>query len=158
MPNSRTHAHTHTHSHTMLRSCVCFGGNHKRRSSSFDTSSSCRSSEIERGGKTATTTATTADGSQNALLANGHFGTSLLQYFQTKGWYRNWRKPTRGISMTKIEISKYRRFLYDYHLFTYNCYYNGFFCTFFSLIIHKFFYFFYSVLVLFSFLNDSIIV
>ena len=99
----------------MLRSCVCFGqrGNHKRRSSSFDTSSSCRSSEIERGGKTATTatktTATTADGSQqqtNALLANGHFGSSLLQYFQTKGWYRNWRKPTRGISMTKIEISK----------------------------------------------------
>ena len=91
----------------MLRSCVCFGqrGNHKRRSSSFDTSSSCRSSEIERGGKTATT----ADGSQqqtNALLANGHFGSSLLQYFQTKGWYRNWRKPTRGISMTKIEISK----------------------------------------------------
>lgn len=98
----------------MLRSCVCFGqrGNHKRRSSSFDTSSSCRSSEIERGGKTATTatkTTTAADGSQqqtNALLANGHFGSSLLQYFQTKGWYRNWRKPTRGISMTKIEISK----------------------------------------------------
>lgn len=95
----------------MLRSCVCFGqrGNHKRRSSSFDTSSSCRSSEIERGGKTATTiAASTADGSQQQnAMANGRVASSLLQLFQTKGWYRHWRKPTRGISMTKIEISKY---------------------------------------------------
>ncbi|XP_046807351.1 uncharacterized protein LOC124419998 [Lucilia cuprina] len=91
----------------MLRSCVCFGqrGNHKRRSSSFDTSSSCRSSEIERGGKTATTTADGSQQQQNSV-ANGRVASSLLQLFQTKGWYRHWRKPTRGISMTKIEISK----------------------------------------------------
>lgn len=96
----------------MLRSCVCFGqrGNHKRRSSSFDTSSSCRSSEIERGGKTATTTTALAaahnDGSQQNAVTNGRVASSLIQLFQTKGWYRHWRKPTRGISMTKIEISK----------------------------------------------------
>ncbi|KAI8123477.1 Serine/threonine-protein phosphatase rdgC [Lucilia cuprina] len=90
----------------MLRSCVCFGqrGNHKRRSSSFDTSSSCRSSEIERGGKTATTTADGSQQQQNSV-ANGRVASSLLQLFQTKGWYRHWRKPTRGISMTKIEIT-----------------------------------------------------
>ncbi|XP_073814376.1 uncharacterized protein, partial [Musca autumnalis] len=94
----------------MLRSCVCFGqrgGNHKRRSSSFDTSSSCRSSEIERGGKTATTSsgsdATNNQQRQNQV-ANGRMASSLLQYFQTKGWLRHWRKPTRGLSMTKIEI------------------------------------------------------
>ncbi|XP_059226699.1 uncharacterized protein LOC106095178, partial [Stomoxys calcitrans] len=87
----------------MLRSCVCFGqrSNNKRRSSSFDTSSSCRSSEIERGGKTATT----ANGGNNSSgIANGRMASSFLQFFQTKGWYRNWRKPTRGLSMTKIEI------------------------------------------------------
>uniref|UniRef100_A0A1I8PQD3 Uncharacterized protein n=1 Tax=Stomoxys calcitrans TaxID=35570 RepID=A0A1I8PQD3_STOCA len=96
----------------MLRSCVCFGqrSNNKRRSSSFDTSSSCRSSEIERGGKTATT----ANGGNNSSgsggdqrqnqVANGRMASSFLQFFQTKGWYRNWRKPTRGLSMTKIEI------------------------------------------------------
>ncbi|CAD7081267.1 unnamed protein product [Hermetia illucens] len=59
----------------------------KRRSSSFEDSSSCRSSEIERGGIGDMTP---------------HSG-SLLKLFRSKGWYRQWRKPGRGLSMTKIE-------------------------------------------------------
>lgn len=108
----------------MLRSCVCFGnrGNDKRRSSSFDTSSSCRSSEIERGGKTATTSSSADNGrhgnhhnhhsqQHQNQVTNGHVASSLLQFFQKKGWHRHWRKPTRGLSMTKIEISEYRIYL-----------------------------------------------
>lgn len=71
----------------MLRSCACFS--RPRRGSSFEDSSSCRSSEIERGGE---------------LTPNGG---SLLKLFTSKGWCRQWRKTGRGMSMTKIERSKY---------------------------------------------------
>ncbi|KAL9912084.1 retinal degeneration C isoform 2-T7 [Glossina fuscipes fuscipes] len=93
----------------MLRNCVCFGqrSQNKRRSSSFDTSSSCRSSEIERSGKAAATRATVAATVENHsnTMANGGMASSLLQLFQKKGWYRHWRKPTRGITMSKTEIT-----------------------------------------------------
>ncbi|XP_055856872.1 serine/threonine-protein phosphatase rdgC isoform X1 [Episyrphus balteatus] len=72
----------------MLRSCVCFRRD-KRRSSSFEDSSSCRSSEIERGGG--------EDG------GGQHTSSSLLKLLNSKGWYRKWRKPGRGMSMTKLE-------------------------------------------------------
>ncbi|KAL5292912.1 PPEF1 family protein [Megaselia abdita] len=79
----------------MLQSCVCFGKRRsKRRSSSFEDSSSCRSSEIERGGE---------------LLSNsknghaGGSGNSILKFLRSKGLQRNWRKAERGMSMTKAE-------------------------------------------------------
>ncbi|XP_058834383.1 serine/threonine-protein phosphatase rdgC isoform X2 [Topomyia yanbarensis] len=84
----------------MLRSCGCF--QRTRRGSSIEDSSSCRSSEIERGGE-----------------ITPHSG-SLLKLFTSKGWYRQWRKTGRGMSMTKIERTMkaailiqrwYRRFL-----------------------------------------------
>ncbi|XP_038109489.1 serine/threonine-protein phosphatase rdgC isoform X3 [Culex quinquefasciatus] len=84
----------------ILRSCGCF--QRTRRSSSFEDSSSCRSSEIERGGE-----------------MTPHSG-SLLKLFTSKGWCRQWRKTGRGMSMTKIERTMkaailiqrwYRRFL-----------------------------------------------
>ncbi|XP_035901399.1 serine/threonine-protein phosphatase rdgC isoform X3 [Anopheles stephensi] len=84
----------------MLRNCGCF--QRARRSSSFEDSSSCRSSEIERGGE-----------------MTPHSG-SLLKLFTSKGWCRQWRKSGRGMSMTKIERTMkaailiqrwYRRFL-----------------------------------------------
>lgn len=80
--------------HEMLRSCVCFGRNNKRRSSSFEDSSSCRSSEIERG-----------VGGANITPHNN--SSSLLKLIRSKGWYRHWRKPGRGMSMTKVERSEY---------------------------------------------------
>lgn len=83
----------------MLQSCVCFGKRRsKRRSSSFEDSSSCRSSEIERGGE---------------LLNNGKnghaggSGNSILKFLRSKGLQRNWRKAERGMSMTKAERSKF---------------------------------------------------
>nr|XP_029730879.1 serine/threonine-protein phosphatase rdgC-like [Aedes albopictus] len=84
----------------MLRRCGCF--QRTRRGSSFEDSSSCRSSEIERGGE-----------------MTPHSG-SLLKLFTSKGWCRQWRKTGRGMSMTKIERTMkaailiqrwYRRFL-----------------------------------------------
>ncbi|XP_058465833.1 serine/threonine-protein phosphatase rdgC [Malaya genurostris] len=84
----------------MLRSCGCF--QRTRRGSSIEDSSSCRSSEIERGGE-----------------ITPHSG-SLLKLFTSKGWCRQWRKTGRGMSMTKIERTMkaailiqrwYRRFL-----------------------------------------------
>uniref|UniRef100_A0A182FTV5 Uncharacterized protein n=1 Tax=Anopheles albimanus TaxID=7167 RepID=A0A182FTV5_ANOAL len=72
----------------MLRNCGCF--QRARRNSSFEDSSSCRSSEIERGGE-----------------MTPHSG-SLLKLFTSKGWCRQWRKSGRGMSMTKIERSKYK--------------------------------------------------
>lgn len=71
---------------TMLRNCACF--QRQRRGSSFEDSSSCRSSEIERGGE--------------ITPNNG----SLLKLFTSRTWYRQWRKTGRAISMTKIERSK----------------------------------------------------
>lgn len=70
----------------MLRSCACF--QRQRRGSNFEDSSSCRSSEIERGGE---------------ITPNSG---SLLKLFTSRTWCRQWRKPGRGISMTKIERSK----------------------------------------------------
>lgn len=70
----------------MLRSCTCF--QRQRRGSSFEDSSSCRSSEIERGGE---------------ITPNSG---SLLKLFTSRKWCRQWRKPGRGLSMTKIERSK----------------------------------------------------
>ncbi|XP_059618091.1 serine/threonine-protein phosphatase rdgC [Phlebotomus argentipes] len=67
----------------MLRNCGCF--RRTRRSLSFEDSSSCRSSEIERAGQLTPT--------------NG----SLLKIFTSKGWCGQWRKPSRGMSMSKIE-------------------------------------------------------
>lgn len=69
----------------MLRNCGCF--RRKRRSPSIEDSSSCRSSEIERGGET------TPRG-------------SLGKLFSSRGWCKGWRKGGRGMSMTKIERSK----------------------------------------------------
>lgn len=70
----------------MLRSCACF--QRQRRGSSFEDSSSCRSSEIERGSEVST--------------SNG----SLLKLITSRGWCRQWRKTGSTISMSKIERSK----------------------------------------------------
>lgn len=70
----------------MLRNCACFS--RQRRSSSFEDSSSCRSSEIERG-----------------VERNPH-ASNLLKLLTSKGWYRQWRKPEREMSMTRVERSK----------------------------------------------------
>lgn len=76
----------------MLRSCACF--RRPRRGSSFEDSSSCRSSEIERGGE--------------LQQQHGHSdANSLIRLFTSKGWCRQWRKPGRGMSMTRIERSEY---------------------------------------------------
>lgn len=79
----------------MLRNCACF--RRKRRSPSFEDSSSCRSSEIERGGE-----------------ITPH-GGSLLKLFTSRGWCRQWRKTGRGMSMTKIERSKWIFFYLLYY-------------------------------------------
>lgn len=71
----------------MLRNCGCF--RRKRRTSSFEDSSSCRSSELERGGEPMTPDEGT-----------------LLKFFTGHGWCGHWRKSGRGMSMTKIEISE----------------------------------------------------
>lgn len=88
----------------MLQSCVCFGKRRsKRRSSSFEDSSSCRSSEIERGGELLSNT------------KNGHAGgsgNSILKFLRSKGLQRNWRKAERGMSMTKAERSEFIFFLH----------------------------------------------
>lgn len=78
----------------MLKSCGCF--QRKRRSSSIEDSSSCRSSELERGGEITPR------------------GGSLLKLFSPRGICKGWRKGGRGMSMTKIERSKYRLLLYVY--------------------------------------------
>lgn len=71
----------------MLRSCACF--QRQRRGSSFEDSSSCRSSEIERGSEVSS--------------SNG----SILKLITSRGWCRQWRKAGSTISMSKIERSKY---------------------------------------------------
>lgn len=81
----------------MLRNCGCF--RRKRRSPSFEDSSSCRSSEIERGGE-----------------ITPH-GGSLLKLFTSRGWCRQWRKTGRGMSMTKIERSKWIFFFIYYIIY-----------------------------------------
>ncbi|XP_036327620.1 uncharacterized protein LOC118740230 [Rhagoletis pomonella] len=114
----------------MLRSCVCLGGGAKRRSSSLEDTSSCRSSEIERVAKrmetmtvytkttsTAKTTTTTTSKlqqqqqqQQQQLQQSNGSGrsttSSLLQFFQSKTWYRHWRKTERSMSMSKTERSE----------------------------------------------------
>ncbi|XP_067643851.1 serine/threonine-protein phosphatase rdgC isoform X2 [Eurosta solidaginis] len=109
----------------MLRSCVCLGRGAKRRSSSLEDTSSCRSSEIERVAKgmetmtvytkntstTKTTTTTTCklqQEQQQQLLQQSNIGgrnttASILQFFQSKTWYRYWRKTERSMSMSKAE-------------------------------------------------------
>lgn len=74
----------------MLRNCACF--QRQRRGSSFEDSSSCRSSEIERGSEVST--------------SNG----SLLKLITSRGWCRQWRKTGSTISMSKIERSKYTKY------------------------------------------------
>lgn len=76
----------------MLRNCACF--QRQRRGSSFEDSSSCRSSEIERGSEVSTN--------------NG----SILKLITSRGWCRQWRKTGSTISMSKIERSKYSPFIY----------------------------------------------
>lgn len=71
----------------MLRNCACF--QRQRRGSSFEDSSSCRSSEIERGSEVSTN--------------NG----SILKLITSRGWCRQWRKTGSTISMSKIERSKH---------------------------------------------------
>lgn len=71
----------------MLRNCACF--QRQRRGSSFEDSSSCRSSEIERGSE---------------LSSNN---SSILKLITSRGWCRQWRKAGSTISMSKIERSKY---------------------------------------------------
>ncbi|XP_053684509.1 serine/threonine-protein phosphatase rdgC [Sabethes cyaneus] len=66
----------------ILRRCGCFRRN--RRGSSIEDSSSCRSSEIERGGETVPHKA------------------RQLKLFKSKTWCQRWRKTGRG-SMTKVE-------------------------------------------------------
>lgn len=75
----------------MLRNCACF--QRQRRGSSFEDSSSCRSSEIERGSEVST--------------SNG----SLLKLITSRGWCRQWRKTGSTISMSKIERSKQNTFI-----------------------------------------------
>ncbi|GAB0087921.1 hypothetical protein DMENIID0001_022880 [Sergentomyia squamirostris] len=71
-----------------MLTCGCF---RRRRSLSFEDSSSCRSSEIERSGQEAGAAAT----------------SGILSVFTIRGWCGQWRKPNRGMSMSKIERSKY---------------------------------------------------
>lgn len=73
----------------MLANCGCF--ERKRRSSSLEDSSSCRSSEIERGIVDST------EPTQN----------SFMKFLTSKGWCRTFRKPGRGMSMTKVERGKH---------------------------------------------------
>lgn len=110
----------------MLRSCVCLGRGAKRRSSSLEDTSSCRSSEIERvakrmetmtvytktttSSKTTTTTTNKLQQQQQLLQQSNDGGrsttSSLLQFFQSKTWYRHWRKTERSMSMSKTERSE----------------------------------------------------
>lgn len=78
----------------MLRNCACF--QRQRRGSSFEDSSSCRSSEIERGSEVST--------------SNG----SLLKLITSRGWCRQWRKTGSTISMSKIERSKYTKYIHTH--------------------------------------------
>lgn len=74
----------------MLKNCICFKS--RRRSSMIEDSSSCRSSEIERG---------------TEVLRGNSGGNSFLKFCTSKLWCREWRKPGRGMSMTRVERSKY---------------------------------------------------
>lgn len=58
----------------------------------IEDSSSCRSSEIERGAEVSRT---------------GPSGSGFLKFCTSKLWCRDWRKPGRGMSMTKVERSKW---------------------------------------------------
>ena len=72
----------------MLRNCGCF--EKRRRNSSVEDTSSCRSSELERGTEIAA------------------HGSSLFKFFSAHGWCRRpWRKAGRGMSMTKVERSEF---------------------------------------------------
>ncbi|KRF84893.1 serine/threonine-protein phosphatase rdgC isoform X1 [Drosophila virilis] len=90
----------------MLRSCVCLqnGGSGKRRSSSVEDASSCRSSEIERVGASMQTTTLGSNGQPQTLTPpTSTRASSLLQLFQRKGWCKHFRKPLRGMSATRAE-------------------------------------------------------
>ncbi|EDV96599.1 GH16341 [Drosophila grimshawi] len=94
----------------MLRSCVCMqgAGGGKRRSSSVEDASSCRSSEIERVGASMQTTTLGSNGQPQTLAPQTTArASSLLQLFQRKGWCKHFRKPLRGMSATRAEKSKY---------------------------------------------------
>lgn len=97
----------------MLRNCACF--QRQRRGSSFEDSSSCRSSEIERGSEVST--------------SNG----SLLKLITSRGWCRQWRKTGSTISMSKIERSKHKHK-------TCSSYTKAYFTVFVVVVV----YFFYS--------------
>lgn len=70
----------------MLRNCVCF--QRQRRGSSFEDSSSCRSSEIEHDSEVSPKSGT------------------IFKLIMPREWCRQWRKAGSTLSMSKIERSK----------------------------------------------------
>lgn len=80
-----------TRLHRMLRSCICIKKD--RRNSENSSSSSCRSSEIERN---AAAISNASDDRDNQ---------SFLRYISSS-CFRVIRSPRRGLSMTKVERGK----------------------------------------------------
>lgn len=82
----------------MLRSCICL--KKERRDSSNSSTSSCRSSEIERNA---------------AAISNSsdeRESRSFMKYLSSSICFRVMRSPRRGLSMTKVERGKLLR---DFH-------------------------------------------
>ncbi|EDW44180.1 GM22267 [Drosophila sechellia] len=92
----------------MLRSCVCLrtDDDGKRRSSSVEDASSCRSSEIERVGASMQTLGPNGQPQSSAAQTSTR-ASSLLQLFQRRGWCKHFRKPLRGMSASRAEKSEY---------------------------------------------------
>ncbi|XP_034133338.1 serine/threonine-protein phosphatase rdgC isoform X1 [Drosophila guanche] len=88
----------------MLRSCVCLRSEEdgKRRGSSVEDASSCRSSEIERVGASMQTLGPSGQ-PQSVSAQTTTRASSLLQLFQRKGWCKHFRKPLRGMSASRAE-------------------------------------------------------
>nr|ACH92526.1 IP16239p [Drosophila melanogaster] len=88
----------------MLRSCVCLrtDDDGKRRSSSVEDASSCRSSEIERVGASMQTLGPNGQPQSSAAQTSTR-ASSLLQLFQRRGWCKHFRKPLRGMSASRAE-------------------------------------------------------
>ncbi|KPU78056.1 uncharacterized protein Dana_GF10046, isoform B [Drosophila ananassae] len=88
----------------MLRSCVCLRTDEagKRRSSSVEDASSCRSSEIERVGASMQTLGPNGQPQASSAQTSTR-ASSLLQLFQRRGWCKHFRKPLRGMSASRAE-------------------------------------------------------
>lgn len=76
----------------MLRSCICFKS--ERRDSQNSSTSSCRSSEIERNAAAITNNESERD------------NRSFMKFLSSTLCFRVMRTPRRGMSMTKVERGK----------------------------------------------------